>query len=312
MNISSFAQETMCFVGQNLVFEEASKLVNSLTGSNFNAKQVERVCHQYGGILEQENQDRIQKMEFKEYSKSDSQDLHYVMFDGAMYPTREKEQPWKETKLGRIFKKSAILPFCKTQNFIENSTYVAHLGSIDGFFPRLEYEIENLKNVVFICDGAKWIWNWVQDNYPEHTQILDYFHAKEHLCDFAKDYFKDEKLRNQWIDNQEINWLEQEPEMVIKAIEELKPNNKTNQKKRNLLNYYTTHLERMRYKKFREKGYNIGSGAVESAHKSVLQERLKLSGQHWSLEGLQQMTQLRVVYKSNNWHKIIELAKNAA
>jgi len=62
----------------------------------------------------------------------------------------------------------------------------------------------------------------------------------------------------------------------------------------------------------REQGLFIGSGAIESAHKAVLQERLKLSGQHWSLDGLQKMAQLRATYKSNRWHKIVEYAKNAA
>ena len=56
MNISSYAQETMCFVGQMVVFQEASSLIKNLTGANFNAKQIERVCHLNGGILEEKEQ----------------------------------------------------------------------------------------------------------------------------------------------------------------------------------------------------------------------------------------------------------------
>ncbi len=55
------------------------------------------------------------------------------------------------------------------------STYVAHLGSSKDFFPRLEYEIEGLKNLAIVSEGAKWIWNWAEDLYPNSTQILDYF-----------------------------------------------------------------------------------------------------------------------------------------
>jgi len=90
MSISSFAQETMCFVGQQVVFEEAETLLNSLTGSSFNAKQIERVCHLYGGLLDQETQKQMDSAAHKSYSEPEQSALHYVMVNGAMYPTREK------------------------------------------------------------------------------------------------------------------------------------------------------------------------------------------------------------------------------
>ncbi|HBK83281.1 MAG TPA: hypothetical protein DDZ41_06740, partial [Flavobacterium sp.] len=65
------------------------------------------------------------------------------------------------------------------------------MGSSKNFLPKVEYHIENIKNKVFIADGAQWIWNWIENTYPNSTQIVDYFHAKEHLCDHAKRYFKE-------------------------------------------------------------------------------------------------------------------------
>ena len=312
MNISSFCQETMCYIGQNLVFEEASNVINNLTGTSVNAKQIERICHLYGGLLEEENQKRIENIHHREYSKEDSTALHYVMADGAMFSTREKNEPWKEIKLARVFKAKDILYLNKDKKFVEKSVYVAHLGASKDFFPKLEYEIENLKNLVIISDGARWIWNWAEDNYPNSIQILDYYHAKEHLCEFAKDYFKDESQRTKWIEIQTKLWLEEVPESVIENIKALEFNQKYEDKKRILLNYYTTNIDRMRYKNFITNGLIIGSGAIESAHKSVLQARLKLSGQHWSKIGLQQMAQLRVVYKSNDLCRLKEIIINAA
>lgn len=313
MNISSFAQETMCFVGQQLVFEEAESIINNLTGSNFNAKQIERVCHHYGGLADQEILQQVETEGRVEYSEQEQSALHYVMIDGAMYPTREKGEPWREIKLGRIIRSDNILPLSKDRNFVDSSVYVAHLGSAKEFFPRLEYEIEGLKNVAIICDGAKWIWNWAADLYPNSIQILDYFHAAEHLCEFARECIKDNELRKQWIDHQKEALLNKDPESVIQAIEDLELDSKSAQDKREkLLAYYCRNIERMRYRKFKEQGLFIGSGAIESAHKSVLQERLKLSGQHWTLKGLQKMAQLRALYKSNRWNKIIEYTKNAA
>ncbi len=68
---------------------------------------------------------------------------------------------------------------------------MAHLGWIEGFLPKMEHRIGNLKNKAFIGDGVKWIWNWAANTYPDCLQIVVFFHAKEHQCDFAKAYYKD-------------------------------------------------------------------------------------------------------------------------
>ena len=301
----------MCFIGQNLVFEQACSVINNLTGAEFNAKQIERACHLYGGLLEEENQLLIESGASKEYSNQTANELHYAMIDGAMYPTKEEEYSWKEVKLGRVIRSQEILSLSQKRNYIETSTYIGHLGEAKDFFPKMEYVLDGLKKLVFICDGAKWIWNWIELNYPQSIQILDFYHAKEHLCEFAKDYFSEEKERIQWIENQSNALMEQTPEIVIQSIINLKYQEKSSVKKENLLNYYQTNINRIRYKEFKEQGLYIGSGAIESAHK-LFQERLKLSGQHWTKEGLQKMTQLKAVYKSDDWERVKKIAKMAA
>ena len=67
----------------------------------------------------------------------------------------------------------------------------------------------------------------------------------------------------------------------------------------------------MRYKFYKENNLLIGSGAIESAHR-VFQERFKKSGQHWTKKGLQETMQLKSVFESKQWDKVINLAKNAA
>jgi hypothetical protein len=311
LQISSFAQETMCRFGQSVVFEEASSLINSLIGSSFNAKQVERVCHLYGGLLDKKLTESIESGQSKVYSEQEKQELHYAMIDGAMYPTKSKEEPWKEIKLGRLFKKSDLLPFSENRNFITKSTYVAHLGESKDFFPKFEYEVEALKNLVFINDGGTWIWKWVESSFPNSIQILDFYHAKEHLCEFAKEYFLEEEQRKKWIDNQCEALLNRTPEEVVEAIKSLSYQKKTQDSKVKLINYYTTHLKRMQYKVFKEMGLLIGSGAIESAHR-VYQQRFKLSGQHWTKKGLQETIQLKSVSESKLWDKVTDIARNAA
>ena len=188
------------------------------------------------------------------------------------------------------------------------SQYVAHQGSSKEFLAKMDYHIDRLPNKVFIADGAKWIWNWVEDNYDDSIQIVDYFHAKEHLCDFAKVYFKDKAERDSWIDKQTKTMLEMGITPVIAAISTLSQTNEREQ----LLGYYRQNEHRMQYHLFKAKGLQIGSGAIESAHKDVLQQRLKLSGQRWTIQGLKQMAQLRVVYKSGKWENVKQLCQNEA
>ena len=60
---------------------------------------------------------------------------------------------------------------------------------------KMDYHLENLNALVFIADGARWIWKRVEQHYSESIQIVGYYHCKEHLCEFAKLYYKDEKQR---------------------------------------------------------------------------------------------------------------------
>lgn len=191
--ISSYAQETLCYLGQQLVFEEASEMLKIMKGIDVNSKQIERVCHHYGGVLEGEIQHAIKQGESKEYHLQDKDHTHYVMTDGAMFLTRE--EGWKEVKMARIFKSNDNVQTCENRRVITESKYVAHLGSHRGFFPKLEYQIDHLRSIVFIGDGAKWIWNWADDFYSDAVQILDYYHAAEHLHEFALCYFNDIRQR---------------------------------------------------------------------------------------------------------------------
>jgi len=225
------------------------------------------------------------------------------------------EDKWKEAKLGRIFKANDNFEISDNpRGIITNSTYVSHMGIHKEFFQKFEYFLDGLKSLVIIAGGAKWIWNWADDFYADATQILDFYHAKEHLCEFAANYFVKTDQRSQWVEEQCKVMLEDDVGKVIEVLKQLpeSPNKKTEKQKHNLIKYYHTNKKRMRYCAFLKRGLQIGSGAIESAHRNVLQQRMKLSGQRWTKKGFQQVSNLRAVYKSNNWARISNLAKMAA
>ena len=307
---SSYLQELACYSGQQAVFEEASQMLNFIGGIKINAKQIERICHFHGQQIEESIQEKIKTGEDKIYP--DREKPYYVMVDGSMYFTREEK--WKEIKLARIFRDEDNIQISRHRGMITKSEYVCHLGPHTDFFEKLEVYTETLKQPVFLNDGARWIWEWVDTYYPDAVQILDFYHAKEHLCQFANEYFQCPDKRKKWIEEQCEYLLDDKVQWVIEGLKNILviKNEKLSKMKTALENYCYNNLKRMKYKTFKEQGFLIGSGAIESAHRDMLQQRLKLSGQRWTKKGLQQIANLRILYKSNKMGNQRRLLKFAA
>jgi hypothetical protein len=301
--ISSYLQEQMCRAGTKMTFEEAAEELNALLQIETNAKQTERLCHHYGEHLGTVNwrevySDGVQlRIPF-------NQQL-YVLMDGSMLLTRDKAQSWKEVKLCRMFYNTdRIESISNHRNMITGSRYVAHLGGHEEFLDKVLDVIPSGYSPVFIADGAKWIWNWINDYYPNSTQILDFYHCKEHLCVFAKAYFTENEAPL-WVEKSIEKLKSEQVEVFLKELEELPVKNKTIEKNKNkLLAYLTNNRERINYGKFIRNGLLTGSGSIESANRDVIQKRMKLSGQRWTVQGAKQMLNLRTCYKSGKQYLI--------
>jgi hypothetical protein len=166
----------------------------------------------------------------------------------------------------------------------------------------------NLKGrLIFLTDGATWIKNWIEDTYSDAYTILDFYHACEHLHLFTENAFKDKDSGKKRFEQQKGLLYESKIEEVIENIKQTTAKEKD---KKTLVNYFQGNINRMDYKKYRETGCGIiGSGAIESAHRTVIQKRMKLSGQHWSISGSKNMLRLRVISMNKQWHKAIDMLK---
>lgn len=281
-----------------------------MRGVEMDAKQVERLCHYYGQKLEDQSSLSIQQGEEFPYGPQRKQ-TYYAMVDGSLVQTRK--EGWKEVKLGRIMKARNIIQISKDRGFISHSLYVAHLGGYRQFEEKMDYYVDPLKELIILADGARWIWEWADTHHPRGIQILDFFHALQHLGDFAKAYFKEPAQQQLWFKQQQLLLEDNGCAQVMNNIRQLACKNKQLKKQQEaLLNYLQENQKRMQYKTYREKGWMIGSGPIESAHRQVIQQRMKLSGQHWTKAGAQQIANLRVAYCSNQWNKVTELINKAA
>jgi hypothetical protein len=295
--ISAYLQEQMCRLGTKMTFEESQEELKELLEIETNAKQIERLCHHYGEELSQIDWHQAYWEGIQLHIPFHRQ--LYVLIDGSMLLTRDKEQAWKEVKLCRMFYDTErIEPISKNRNMLTDSRYVAHLGGHQEFLDKVLDVIPSGKPPVFIADGAKWIWNWVEDYYPQSIQILDYYHCKEHIYAFAKEYFTKQEI-SIWVEDATDKLKTQRVDIFLKELEELTCKNEVLLKSKNkLLNYLTNNKKRINYGKFIDEGLWIGSGAIESANREVIQKRMKLSGQRWTEQGAKQMLNLRTCYKS--------------
>ena len=302
--ISPRLQELMVYAGQMDSYENSHEVIKEFTNVEVSSTQVYRVADLYGSkVAESLDNGRLLEPVKKE-------EVLYAQADGSMILTRDKG--WSEVKLGRIFKSSHCIHAQGKQGWISNSQYLAHLGGHKKFCNQMDGLLDDFgplkERLVFITDGAAWLKNWIEDSFPAAVSILDFYHAAEHLHEFSSQFFKDKEQEQRWTQQQRELLLESKTTEVIENIIGL--SGRKNKAAGKLVAYYQGNLHRMDYKRYQQIGSGlIGSGAIESAHRTVIQKRMKQSGQRWSTKGARNMINLRVVRKNQQWNKIIALTK---
>lgn len=169
--------------------------------------------------------------------------------------------------------------------------------------------VEQAKTVVCVSDGAAWIWALVFMCFPRRTEILDWWHAVQRLWTIANAHFTSEREAAQWVESQKAAFAHSRLRQVLHAIRVLYPNGSPlPEAVRQAVGYIFHNRRRMDYAAFRQAGYPIGSGTIESACKTVVQARMKQSGMRWSRTGAQSMLALRSLLLSQRWDELSTLA----
>lgn len=310
--LSPYLQEKLVYIGQMDSYERGSEIAFELMNVSTNDTAIYRLTDKIG-----EQCVELEKVESELGSRScmalEEEDYLYVQSDGSMLLTREAG--WKEVKLGRVFKSSAVYRETKDRHWIRQSQYRAHLGGHAEFENLMSGIIDepyrqHSQRVVFLSDGAKWQWKWAAAEYPKALQILDFYHVMEHVGHWLGHCFKSAKqvdqrlktighiLKHKGVNSME-NYLANIPRKTQKqqqAYEKLKT-------------YIANNKTRMNYPQYLAKGLLIGSGAIESAHRTVLQRRMKLAGQRWSKKGASHMIKLRTLKMSGGWDRVVQLIR---
>lgn len=298
--ISPMLQEMMVYVGQLETYAKGVEVLEKLAGVDVCEAQLYRVTNTYGALLEPEI---MQEEIAPPLGVVEENEVVYAEMDGGMILT---DEDWREVKVGRVFRENDCRSSASENRngSIQQSRYSAYLVGYQEFMSRFDPVIipygQLGDRLVFISDGALWIKNWISEHYPEATQILDLYHVKEHLAKFAELAEPDTVMRRKWLDVQADRLLSGGLGQVIQADGAFAlPLPRARKEQQNLIKYLLDNEYRMQYQQYLESGLFIGSGAIEAAHRTVVQCRLKRSGQRWSENGAQNMLNLRVAYRSN-------------
>lgn len=276
-------------------------MVETLLGISVNDAQVHRICQAVSKEISEAELNRPSPE--LECMEQDPRQRIYGMVDGSML---QMEHGWQETKVGRVFRADAMEVDFDLRWNLEQSEYVAHRGHYSGFTEKFEQLLPPGSGCkkVFVTDGALWIGQWLSETYPEAVQILDFFHVCEKLSAASQAVGGG----SAWLAEQKLRLLAGRHRQVYKAVERLT----AYAEREKLMNYLYNNAYRMNYHNYRCRGMMISSGPIEAAHRTVLQVRMKRSGQHWSETGCDNMIKLRVACRSRKIQLISNVFKKIA
>jgi hypothetical protein len=305
--------------GQDDAYGRAGAMMRKYTFLKTSDSLVEEVTDHVGKyVFERDNaraEEEERKMPYIEYDQGSRKGAFYIMVDGGMADTRVKNKKtgssYREVKVGMLFAGEDSRVRGKEKLEITRKEYVACVGTVEEFQKYLfEAAVRNhcfdYEKIVVVSDGAQWIRTMCEFLFPGAIQILDYFHLKENLYNFGKyAYGNDEKKYVPWAEGLLTQLREGKTETVVRGLEcyagKVCPEG--------ILNpypYLKHNEKKVNYAKYKAEGLYIGSGAIESAIKTIVQRRCKQAGMQWNIGTLQTMVTLRTKWESGIWDSAVE------
>jgi hypothetical protein len=299
-------------VGAMVSFQEGSELLAELAGLAVDAKQVERTAEALGQEIAEDERHHAEP--------SDTLALPptlYLGMDGTGIPLRAEElagragkQPDGSAKTGEV----KLCTIWSAESFDAEGTPIRDEGSVtysaalesasaldtaparSPFAERVWREatrrrFNQASRTAVLGDGAAWIWNIAADQFPSSIQIVDRFHAKQHLSDLAKALYGPTHPRAvQWADRRKEELDTGKFRALLNAIRRQVCHSED---ARRCLHYFQTNRQRMRYPEFHAQGLCTSTGVVEAGCKVAIGTRLKRAGMHWTIHGSNAIIALR-------------------
>ncbi len=312
-------------VGSAEPFAQGRRDLAELAGLELTAKRVERSAEADGelvGAATEAEADAVLAGRMVPFPGTEPVETLYVALDGTGVPTVPRDTAGRrgkgpdgrartrEVKLGCLFTGTGVDERGRPVRDPHSSSYVATLEAAERFGSLLYAEAlrrgaGRARRVVALGDGAPWIWNLAAEHFPGAIEVVDLYHAREHLHALAR-------LVAPGLGDGHRGWLADrlaeldrgDVEALLAAARGLTLDEAAAADVEAALGYFETNRERMRYARFRELGLFVGSGAVEAGCRAVVAQRLKLSGMRWTVRGAAAIVSLRCEAASGRWDQV--------
>ena len=307
-------------------FAKAAGLLAELAGVSLTVKRVERSAEAAGTAAAAALDAQAEAIRSRQVvplpPPGALPDMLYLAVDGTgvpMVPAETEGRPGKsedgkartrEVKLACLFTQTTLDDDGRPVRDPHSSSYLATFEPAARFGQFLHAEARrrgagHIRQLIMLGDGAAWIWNLADELFPAATQIVDLYHAREHVHDLAT-------LATRLLRDSQPDWLTQrlaeleagDIPALLTAGRDLKFIGSLATGRDKALAYFEHNAHRMRYQHFRSLGMFVGSGVVEAGCKAVIGQRLKLSGMRWAIPGATSIATLRCQDASNRWEEI--------
>jgi hypothetical protein len=305
-------------------YESASQDLLAQAGVRLEGRQIQRLVNlsapAMAAQLEQGNHLKAEPIPIL-YAEVDGTGVPMVDEELAGRPGKQEDGSAKtrEVKLGAIFTQTKTDEEGLPVRDHASTTYVGSFEGATEFGSRIRAEglrrgLARASQVVFIGDGAAWIWELARVNFPAAIFILDLYHALERLHALSAELYGED---SPWATRMAHTWTamlknDQVGEVIAAARrrrQDLGPPAEDLLEKQ--IAYFEHHQDKMRYKTYRQQGLFYGSGVIEGGCKSVIGQRLKESGMFWTEPGATSVLHLRLALKSNRWDECWDRLNNS-
>ena len=292
----------VCRTALEMAYQPTKELLTDTLGfAPCSASEIERVAKMHGAAMEKQ-------LEAKPSVVGHRSGKHlHLSLDGTMIPgladPQEHRLKWHEVKVATV----------EDVRGIEAPFYVATTGKAEAFGEQLWAEMQSRgmdeKELAQItADGAPWIWNLADMYFPGATQLLDFYHAAEHLHDTAAALWPKETA-DSWCHERKEQLKAGDIEGFFNALKRATEEGAANDPApglKRLWHYFETNRHRLGYAEAIKNNLPIGSGVIESAGRHIVQQRLKQSGMRWSLPGAQALLNLHTRHRSGQFEQYWE------
>ena len=315
-------------VGQDAPFDHGREQMKVLAGLDVTTKSVERTAEAIGEDIVQRERQEMQKAIQLDLPVvvGASIPVLYVEMDGTGVPMVKKEtvgrqsktkgQPahTREVKLGCVFTQTKRDKEGFPIRDPDSTTYTGGIETAEEFGKRIYREAcqrgwSGAGKKVVIGDGADWIWNLADLHFPGAIQIVDLYHARQHLWELARSLHPNDAAQQKaWMKKHQKRLLDkgkiEKLVLTLRSIDSTHP--EVIEKLRIETNYFERNAERMRYPKFRRQHLFVGSGVIEAGCKTVIGSRLKQSGMFWTVRGANAIVALRCCHLNGQFENYWE------